>query len=73
MAPKVILERGSRHILSQKEILEAIPGMPKPAVPEFNIKRELWGYEFTDVMSIPSRHVERSFLRSWLHGGKIVS
>lgn len=59
---KIFLERGSRHILSQKEILEAIPGMPRPAVPEFNVRRELWGYEFADVVSIPSRHVERSFL-----------
>jgi glycosyltransferase involved in cell wall biosynthesis len=59
---KVILERGSRHILSQKEILEAIPGMKKPAVPGFNVRRELWGYAFADVVSIPSRHVERSFL-----------
>jgi glycosyltransferase involved in cell wall biosynthesis len=59
---KIFLERGSRHILSQKEILEAIPGMLKPAVPEFNERRELWGYDFADVISIPSRHVERSFL-----------
>jgi starch synthase len=59
---KIILERGSSHILAQKEILEAIPGVSKPAVPEFNLRRELWGYEFADVVSIPSRHVERSFL-----------
>ncbi len=58
----VILERGSRHILSQKAILEAIPGMPRPVVPEFNLRRELAGYEFADVVTIPSRHVERSFL-----------
>lgn len=59
---KIILERGSRHILSQKEILEGIPGMAVPAVPRFNVKRELWGYEFADMVAIPSRHVERSFL-----------
>jgi glycosyltransferase involved in cell wall biosynthesis len=59
---KVFLERGSRHVLSQKEILEAIPGISKPAVPEFNARRELWGYDFADVVSIPARHVERSFL-----------
>ncbi len=59
---KIILERGSRHILSQKEILEDIPGMAVPAVPQFNVDRELWGYEFADVVAIPSRHVERSFL-----------
>ncbi len=68
---KVILERGSRHILSQKEILEAIPGMPKPAVPEFNIKRERWGYEFADVLSIPSRHVERSFVERGFPAAKL--
>jgi starch synthase len=59
---KIFLERGSRHILSQKKILEAVPGMAQPAVPDFNVRRELWGYEFADVVSIPSRHVERSFL-----------
>jgi glycosyltransferase involved in cell wall biosynthesis len=58
---KVFLERASRHILSQKEILERIPGAAIPAVPLFNERRELWGYEFADVVSIPSRHVERSF------------
>ena len=59
---KIFLERGSRHILSQKEILEAIPGIGRPAVPEFNVSRELWGYDFADVISIPSLHAERSFL-----------
>jgi glycosyltransferase involved in cell wall biosynthesis len=59
---KIFLERGSRHILSQMEILEGIPGMLRPAVPEFNVSRELWGYHFADVVSIPSLHVERSFL-----------
>jgi glycosyltransferase involved in cell wall biosynthesis len=59
---KVFIERASRHILSQKEILEGIPGFSRPAVPEFNVRRELWGYDFADVVSIPSRHVERSFL-----------
>ena len=58
---KIYLERASRHILSQKEILEAIPGMMRPAVPEFYVQRELWGYNYADVVSIPSRQVERSF------------
>lgn len=68
---KIILERGSRHILSQKEILEAIPGMARPAVPEFNVRRELWGYDFADVVSIPSRHVEESFLEQGFPGRKL--
>ncbi len=60
---KIVLERGSRHILSQKEILESIPGMARPAVSEFNVRRELWGYDSADVISIPSHHVESSFLQ----------
>ena len=59
---KIILERGSRHILSQKEILEAIPGLPRPAIPEFNLRRELWGYDFADVITIASHHVQQSFM-----------
>ena len=59
---KVFLERGSRHILSQKEILEQIRGARHPAVSTFDVGRELWGYQFADVISIPSKHVERSFL-----------
>jgi glycosyltransferase involved in cell wall biosynthesis len=59
---KIFLERGSRHILSQQEILEGIPGLARPVVPAFNVRRELWGYEFADVLTIPSLHVERSFL-----------
>ena len=69
---KIILERGSRHILSQKEILEAIPGLARPAVPEFNVRRELWGYDFADVVSIPSRHVERSFLERGFPAPKLA-
>jgi glycosyltransferase involved in cell wall biosynthesis len=69
---KVILERGSRHVLSQKEILEAIPGMVRPAVPEYNLRRELWGYEFADTVSIPSRHVERSFLERGFPSQKLM-
>jgi glycosyltransferase involved in cell wall biosynthesis len=59
---RIFLDRGSRHILSQREILEAIPGFAKPAVAEFDVRRELWGYDFADVVAVPSRHAERSFL-----------
>ena len=69
---KIIVKRGSRHILSQKEILEAIPGMNRPAVPEFSIRRESWGYDFADLVSIPSRHVERSCLGTWFPKRKII-
>jgi len=60
---KVILERGSKHILEQKRILEAIPSLKgtKP-VPDMNVKRELEGYDLADHIAIASNHVKESFL-----------
>jgi starch synthase len=68
---KIFLERASRHILSQKEILDAIPNSGGEAIPEFLIKRELWAYEFADVISIPSRHAEDSFLERGVPPSKL--
>ena len=55
------LERGSRHILSQDEILAAIPGADRPS--SLAIDRELAGYALADRIVIPSSHVEESFRR----------
>jgi glycosyltransferase involved in cell wall biosynthesis len=57
---KIVLERGSRHILSQAEILSNIPKADK--VPKFAIKRELSGYKVADMVTVPSTHVETSFI-----------
>jgi alpha-maltose-1-phosphate synthase len=54
-------ERGSRHILSQNEILAAIPGASRPS--SLAIERELAGYALADRIVIPSLHVEQSFRR----------
>ncbi len=62
----VIVERGSKHILEQKRILDAIPSLKgKKNVPEFNIKRDLAGYQIADYIAVASKHVKESFL---LHG-----
>jgi starch synthase len=53
------LERGSRHILSQDEILAAIPGADRPS--PLAIHRELAGYTLADRIAIPSHHVRESF------------
>jgi glycosyltransferase involved in cell wall biosynthesis len=55
------LERGSRHILSQDEILAEIPGAERPS--SFVIEREVQGYAFADRVVIPSEHVQESFDR----------
>jgi glycosyltransferase involved in cell wall biosynthesis len=67
----VFLERSSRHILSQREILRAVPGLAD-AVPDFAVSRELRGYALADVISVPSQQVvdsfvERGFDRSRLY------
>jgi glycosyltransferase involved in cell wall biosynthesis len=55
----VWLERGSRHILSQDQILADIPGAPRPT--SLAIARELAGYALADRIVIPSAHVKESF------------
>ena len=55
------LERGSRHILSQDEILAAIPGAERPS--RLAIRRELAGYALANRVVIPSHHVAESFGR----------
>jgi alpha-maltose-1-phosphate synthase len=57
----VILERGSRHILSQRDILTAIPGAHSPS--DYAVERELQGYKIADAISVPSRQVSESFER----------
>jgi glycosyltransferase involved in cell wall biosynthesis len=58
---QVWLERGSRHILSQAEILAAVPGARGPC-PDL-IARELEGYRIADRIVVPSGHVAESFQR----------
>jgi glycosyltransferase involved in cell wall biosynthesis len=53
------LDRASRHILSQDEILAAIPGAQRPS--PLAIQRELAGYTLADRVVIPSHHVAESF------------
>ena len=60
---KVLIERGSRHILSQKEILDGVKRLNPKArtVPDFAVRLELRDYQIADRIVIPSKHVEQSF------------
>ena len=53
------LHRGSRHILSQDEILAAVLGAARPSPRA--IQRELAGYALADRIVIQAGHVEASF------------
>jgi glycosyltransferase involved in cell wall biosynthesis len=63
------LHRGSHHILSQDEILAAVPGAERPS--DLVIRRELAGYAAADCIVIPSAHVEESFRRDAAAHGKL--
>lgn len=56
---KIVLIRGSKHILAQDEILARTPGAERPSA--LAIERELAGYRLADRIAVPSRHVARSF------------
>lgn len=58
---KIVLVRGSKHILAQDEILARTPGAERPS--SRAIERELAGYALADMIAVPSRHVARSFER----------
>ncbi len=67
---RIWLVRASRHILSQDEILTAIPGSERPS--PLAIRRELAGYALADRIDIPSSHVEESFLRDDTAFAKLI-
>jgi glycosyltransferase involved in cell wall biosynthesis len=66
---RIILHRGSRHILSQKDILASLSEAQQ--VSQFIIERELRGYEIADKIAVPSTHVMESF-RPWGWLGKKI-
>lgn len=59
----IICERGSKHIIDQKLILESNPFVRKSQITESNIKRELMSYELADYIAVGAKHVESSFLK----------
>ena len=59
----VIIERGSKHIVEQKEILDKNPNNKNLSVPVFNYYRELESYKIADYIAIASQHVARSFYK----------
>jgi glycosyltransferase involved in cell wall biosynthesis len=66
---QIWLERGSRHILSQREILATL-GARGPT--DFIVERELAGYELADRIVVPSSHVVESFVEKAPHlAGKL--
>lgn len=70
---KVFIERGSRHILSQKAILDGLTqaGLLADTVPDYAVERELATYALADRVVVPSRHAEQSFLEQGFPAEKL--
>jgi len=70
-----VVERGSSHVLAQKEILEeeyARFGIRKKVVDERVVEKSLQEYEEADYVSIPSTFVRRTFLEKGIPGDKLI-
>ena len=65
---RTLLERGNRHILSQRAILEDCRG---PRVPPWAVRRELAGYDLAEKIVVPSKHAEASFVERGVPAGKM--
>lgn len=68
-------DRGSWHILEQKQVLgeEAHRvGVPAPEFDPFLVDRELREYELADRILVPSEPARRSFLRRGIEPGRVV-
>ncbi len=59
----IICERGSKHILDQKRILDSNPSIKTSQVSIANVNRELRSYDLADYIAIGASHVEISFLK----------
>lgn len=69
----VFIERGSRHIVSQKTILDACTGSGTflSQVPIWAVQRELASYRVADTVVVPSRHVCQSFVEEGFDRSKL--
>jgi glycosyltransferase involved in cell wall biosynthesis len=67
------LERGSRHILSQRAILARLPrpAAAPPPIPDRAVARELAEYALADRIVVPSRHAELSFVEHGVAPSKL--
>jgi glycosyltransferase involved in cell wall biosynthesis len=71
---KILIERGSRHIQSQKKIMDQVcANLNKKAVTVSNsaIFRELRDYAVADIIVVPSHHVFKSMIEEGVSAKKI--
>ena len=69
---KIIVERGTSHVLQQIKALKQNPALNgKNPMPNMFLKRDLKGYELADFVSVASDHVRQSFINNSYPSEKI--
>lgn len=72
MGSIIIFERGSKHIIEQKKILESNYNRQlKHIIPNRNVRLNLEAYKLADYISVASQHVVDSFLLHNYPSGKL--
>lgn len=71
LGAKMFLECAGHHVLSRKDMLESFPNAQRPAVTHFELKRELAGYNYADVVVVPTRQAADGFRRRGVGAHKI--
>jgi glycosyltransferase involved in cell wall biosynthesis len=75
MGAKTVLERGSSHMLYQRQILTEEYrqfGLKKEVVHPKVVERELTEYRETDYISVPSHYVKETFVRQGIPAAKLI-
>jgi len=75
MGQKTVLERGSSHMLYQRQILTEEYrkfGLEKTVVHPKVVERELREYQEADYISIPSHYVKETFVRQGISAAKLI-
>jgi glycosyltransferase involved in cell wall biosynthesis len=75
MGAKTVLERGSSHMLYQREILTEEYrkfGLEKEVVHPQVVERELNEYQEADYISIPSTYVKETFIQQGIPAAKLI-
>jgi alpha-maltose-1-phosphate synthase len=70
-----VCDRGSTHIEEQQSILEQehrLHGLIAPRIDPRSIERELIEYEMSDLITVPSRFVERTFIKRGVDSKKLL-
>tara|TARA_B110000238_G_scaffold172480_1_gene190971 strand:- start:2249 stop:3367 length:1119 start_codon:yes stop_codon:yes gene_type:complete len=70
---KIILERGTSHVLNYIKVLSANPAFKdKEIMPKKFLLRDLEGYKISDYIAVPSTYVADTFIENGISENKLI-